>query len=614
MPLFNGFKTKQIGLRVQSESVQSTRLPSPRIGFHWNPLKPRVRSELKTFFHRSAPLVLAISTGQLTAVCHLSVQSHPNIIPDHPNRFELESRTNHPNAKMGDLNYSDPQIDRTDHYVKYPEGFSTRDNRPLKARFLQRYRQENQDQLILPVHPPAGGQFHMLQDQVAGDQPAGQLNQPQFQVLNPPPAPWLIPAPYQEPAVQPLSDSQANQNLMLLVETALGLQRSNQPSVQDAEPVDQSLNRPQVLDSPPLDQPLDLSLKPRQTQKSALDSVSTKAKAAREHHQPDPWLSSSRVAPPVTQQSKEQPLHGDFIGRLLAQLTYRQLLDLNRVGQRSLNLKEFRWILNILVLARRKQLDLLKKTNTFLAAEPQTEPLKSIEPVHMKAWFKEVVKVLKQIRPAPAPFFSQLIRQLAKPTKQHKATSQLVAIDPSKDHCGPEYQLESVPTDQLEGASSRDLVLVQDGAGSFNNRWTPTDLVDDRAVRFWRAGPVLLNISRLRRVKIYGFHSGPLHNVLQFLSNTKGINLLELQIGGLKPPQCPNAIYRFDSLQTLSIDSFEIVDEKKEQAASGVYTFEVPKLNNVFVGELLDQLDSKCWTVSNEYIYFPISLSGHNLV
>ena len=366
----------------------------------------------------------------------------------------------------------------------------------------------------------------------------------------------------------------------MLLEESFGRQRSKQSSVQDSQPAGLSLNRPQVLDIQPLDQPLDLSLKRRKTQQSAPDLLRIKTKAAPEHHQPNPRPSSSRVVPLVgsgRQWSNEQP-HDDFIGQLLAQLTYQQLLDLNQMNQQTID--KFRELLRALIEARK-------------------QPNKN-DPGYIAAHLPEAREFIEQI--------CQASSQRGEPTQQpaDQATSRVVAIDPSKDSSSSDYVKAS--TEQLEGASKRDLVLVHDQSATFNNRWTPTELVDYQTVRFWRAGPILLDVLNLRRVKIYDFDSRSLHNLLQALSNTEGINLLELQIGGLRPPQILNAVYRFASLQTLSIDSFKIARDKKEQAARGVYTFEVPKLNHFFVGELLNQLNSVQWTPTSPF-HFLVTIS-----
>ena len=350
---------------------------------------------------------------------------------------------------MGDQNNPDIRYPRQGRYNNHPDEFSTRDNRPLKVRILQRFRQENQenqDQLILPVHPHPVGQFDEPQVQALGDQPdVDQPNQPPFQALNPPPAPWLIPAPYQVPAVQPLSNDYLMMNL--------------------------------------------------------------------------PWVQVQGAHVNQFYQQQLQPL----VQPLLRYNLYRHL-------------------------------------------DPQKFVLQPVLP----------------------PFQEIGARPFEVPVEQR----------PSIGQQSPVLGALPPPTNRLEGASCRDLVLIHHQSASFNNRWTPTEsvdnrwtpteLVDNRAVHFWKTGTVFLDTSSLRRVKIYDFDSGPLHSVLQFLATSTSI--LELQIGGLRSsqPKCLDDSYSFPSLQTLSIDAPLRTDKQKVEA---LCTFIAPKLKDLFLGELLDQLD-----------------------
>lgn len=136
------------------------------------------------------------------------------------------------------------------------------------------------------------------------------------------------------------------------------------------------------------------------------------------------------------------------------------------------------------------------------------------------------------------------------------------------------------PTQQLvDQWTTGDLVLVHSELATFNNRWTPTELIDNRVVRFGNVKPPDPNLSNVKRIKIYGFHSEPLYELLRYLAEYT--NVLELQIDTLVLVGGRMYDYSFRSLQTLSIDSIEM----NGQVSAASCTLNAPKLNALLLGE-----------------------------
>lgn len=273
------------------------------------------------------------------------------------------------------------------------------------------------------------------------------------------------------------------------------------------------------------------------------------------------------------------------IDLLFVQLTYQLLLELNGVDQQRLNVEQFRRLLFALANERRNQ-------QSSITAPPLTKitpSLESIGSVHLAAWLGEVEKVL----PASSQSIREMISQLENSTQlaRQPPAAEVIEIDPSKDSASSD---QVRPTDQSIGTNSRDLVLVHQDLAAFNNRWKPTELVDNQVVRFWATGPVVLDRLNLRRIKIYGFPGAPLHNLLQFLgTRTK---LLELEIDILKLLHDRlDVVYEFKHLRILSIDSIRIFDgdgRRVEREPKALAKFNAPNLNALFLGEQIDQLNT----------------------
>ena len=284
---------------------------------------------------------------------------------------------------------------------------------------------------------------------------------------------------------------------------------------------------------------------------------------------------------------------------LFHQLSYQRLLDLNRSDQR-LNLDHFRMLLGALAYEKLKQQELQNQVS------PINLPCLHSEHDFMATWLANAKMIIERF-PEPAaydevdpekliergrPALRQLIEAMLAQQSvlvEHIAAQDAAADDSSPGHStGPDNARRSGDGQPIE-ANNRDVVLVHPNMVTFNIRWTPTECVDREIVRFCDAKPRDLNLSKVKRIKIYGFRREPLRELLNGLS--EHTEVLDLQIGTLVLLQGQKVSYCFRSLRTLSVDSIRIVDDdgiEIEEEADSLVTFNAQKLNALFLGELLN--------------------------
>lgn len=171
--------------------------------------------------------------------------------------------------------------------------------------------------------------------------------------------------------------------------------------------------------------------------------------------------------------------------------------------------------------------------------------------------------------------------------------SRRVAINLKLNSTSPQHAIALLPTDQPVRTNRRDVILMTKNYYLFENRWKwCDDVVDYKTVQYWNTEPFVdLDLHDLKRIKIYGLQyelpPKAQANLLRLLSSHTAVLLLEMDT--LELLENSRIELNFNSLRLLSIDAIRIVTANGLEAIGGmaVVRLEAPKLNTVFLGELM---------------------------
>lgn len=272
---------------------------------------------------------------------------------------------------------------------------------------------------------------------------------------------------------------------------------------------------------------------------------------------------------------QDQP-PSDSIFWHMAKLTYQQLLALN--DDQVLDPYHFKTLFAALAYEHNQQL-----ISGQPVADQLSEPLVSESPVDINVWLTQTRHIINslpaadqrnrvatQLRPKLQTLIEDLINQFKLASALHSTKakgSEAVLVHLNS--------INSIPSGEYP---------------SFSNRWKSTEVVKNNAIHIC-IKPPSLSLLNLKRIKIgHRFGCDCLHSQLNLLAQTK---VLELHIDLLEMPEGLNREYKFDHLRTLSIDSLIASDGQTfAQSMPVTVTFDAPKLNALFLGELHKSSDT----------------------